>query len=318
MARVVAGVVARVGHDGPMTDVALVVNPTKVEDVAALHAQVTEAMSHHGWPPPRLLTTTEDDPGSGVTEQAVRDGAQFVVAAGGDGTVAAVISGLAGTDVALVVLPSGTGNLLARNIDLPTDVDQVVAALVGGRSIRIDVGEVVEGPGTGSSFAVMAGLGFDAEIMTDAPERMKALMGWPAYVVAAAGHLTDEPFHCRIVVDGGEPIEADARTVIVANAGGLPGGVDLAPDAGISDGLLDVVVVSPQSVVDWVRLGARLAVGSQREDERLERAQGRRVEITTDDDQVCQLDGDPIAPTRRFTVEVRPHALLVRMPAVAG
>ena len=58
-----------------MTDVALVVNPTKVEDVSALHAQVTEAMSHHGWPPPRLLTTTEEDPGRGVTEQAVRDGA---------------------------------------------------------------------------------------------------------------------------------------------------------------------------------------------------------------------------------------------------
>ena len=76
--------------------------------------------------------------------------------------------------------------------------------------------------------------------------------------------------------------------------------------------------MSPQSVVDWVRLGARLAVGSDHEDERLERAQGRRVEITTEDDQVCQLDGDPIAPTRRFTVEVRPQALLVRMPAVAG
>jgi len=217
-----------------------------------------------------------------------------------------------------VVLPAGTGNLLARNLGLPAELDQVVDALVDGRTIRIDVGQVVEGPGMGSSFAVMAGLGFDADIMTDAPEGLKAVMGWPAYVVAAAGHLTDEAFRCRIVVDGGEPIETDARTVIVANAGGLPGGVDLAPEATIEDGLLDVVVVNPQGVVDWVRVGARLAVGSQREDERLGRAQGRRIEITTEGDQVCQLDGDPIAPTRRFVVEVRPQALLVRMPAVGG
>ncbi len=296
----------------------MLVNPTKVEDVEALHAEVTEALASRGWPPPRLLTTTEEDPGRGVTDLAVREGARFVVAAGGDGTVAAVISALAGTDVALVVLPAGTGNLLARNLDLPTELDQVVDALVGGRTIRIDVGQVVEGPGAGSSFAVMAGLGFDADIMTDAPERLKAAMGWPAYVVAAAGHLTDEPFRCRIVVDEGEPIEAEARTVIVANAGGLPGGVDLAPDATIGDGLLDVVVVNPQGAMDWVRVGARLAVGSQREDERLGRAQGRRIEITTEGDQVCQLDGDPIAPTGRFVVEARPQSLLVRMPAVGG
>ena len=296
----------------------MVVNPTKVEDVQALHAQVTEALASRGWPRPRLLTTTEDDPGRGVTDLAVRGGARFVVAVGGDGTVASVISALAGTDVALVVLPAGTGNLLARNLDLPTELDQVVDALVGGRTIRIDVGQVVEGPGAGSSFAVMAGLGFDADIMTDAPERLKAAMGWPAYVVAAAGHLTDEPFRCRIVVDDGEPIEAEARTVIVANTGRLPGGVDLAPDATTGDGLLDVVVVNPQGAMDWVRVGARLAVGSQREDERLGRARGRRIEITTEGDQVCQLDGDPIAPTERFVVEARPQSLLVRMPAAGG
>ena len=86
-----------------------------------------------------------------MTDLAVRGGARFVVAVGGDGTVASVISALAGTDVALVVLPAGTGNLLARNLDLPTELDQVVDALVGGRTIRIDVGQVVEGPGAGSS-----------------------------------------------------------------------------------------------------------------------------------------------------------------------
>jgi len=297
-----------------MTDVVLIANPAKVEDVDALLAQLGGALAEHGWPAPRLLTTTVDEPGRGLAEQAAREGADVVLAAGGDGTVASVVSGLVGTETALAVLPSGTGNLLARNLDLPMDTSGVVEALVAGKVRSIDVGEVVEGAGVGSSFAVMAGLGFDAAIVEDAPERLKAMVGWPAYLVSAVSHLADEPFTCTIVVDGGEPIEREARSVLVANVASLQGGVDLAPDAGVSDGLLDVIVLGPKTLTDWLRLGARLVTGSDREDERIERLQGRRVEITAHADEVCQLDGDPVGSTSRFVAEVRPRALRLRVP----
>lgn len=292
-----------------MTQLALVMNPAKVDDPDALTAALVARLAAAGWPKPIVAETTEQDPGQGMAERAMRAGAQVVLAAGGDGTVAAVVSALAGTGTALAVLPSGTGNLLARNLDLPTDLEAVLATILGGRTWTMDVGEVLDGPGAGGCFAVMAGLGFDAAVVGDAPDGLKSGVGWPAYLVSALGHLTDEPFDCTIILDGGEPLERTARTVLVANTAGLQGGLDLAPDAGVTDGLLDVIVVSPQNAIDWLRIGARLVAGSDREDERLERFQAARVEITTESDQVCQLDGDAVGPTRRLVAEVRPRAL---------
>ncbi|MGB8022650.1 MAG: diacylglycerol kinase family protein [Candidatus Nanopelagicales bacterium] len=297
-----------------MTKVAIVVNPAKVDDVDGLREAVARRLSECGWPEPTVLTTSEDDPGSAVTRQAVRDGAGIVLAAGGDGTVAAVVSVLSGTGVALAVLPSGTGNLLARNLGLPTDLGEVVRTVVEGSTWQMDVGEVVAGPATGSSFAVMAGLGFDAAVVEDAPEQLKARLGWPAYLVSALSHVADEPFDCTIRLDGGQTLERTCRTVLVANAAGLQGGIDLSPDADVADGLLDVIVISPQGVVDWLRVGARLATGSEAQDQPLERFQARRIEITTATDQVCQLDGDPVGTTHRLTVEVRPGALTMQGP----
>lgn len=297
-----------------MTQVAIVVNPAKVDDVEGLRDGIARRLSERGWPAPTMLTTSEDDSGSGVTKQAVRDGAGVVVAVGGDGTVAAVVSALSGTGVALAVLPSGTGNLLARNLGLPTDLEEVVRTVVEGPTWQMDVGRVVAGPATGSSFAVMAGLGFDAAVVEDAPEQLKALVGWPAYLVSALSHLADEPFDCTIRLDDGETLERTCRTVLVANAAGLQGGIDLAPEADVTDGLLDVIVISPQGVVDWVRVAARLATGSPAQDEPVERFQARRVDITTTTDQVCQLDGDPVGTTRRLGIEVRPGALTMQGP----
>lgn len=301
----------RMREDAPMKQVAIVANPAKVDDVAALAGAVAERLAARGWPEPIVFTTTEQDPGRGATEQALQQGAEVVLAAGGDGTVAAVLSALSGTSAALAVLPSGTGNLLVRNLDLPTRVEDVVAAVLDAPARRIDLGEVVTGPGAGSSFALMAGLGFDAALVGDAPEGLKARLGWPAYLVSALSHLGDEPFECTVRLDGGEPVTRTVRTVLVANAAGLPGGVDLAPGSGSTDGLLDVIVVSPQNVLDWMRVTTRLAIGSDREDDRLERFQVRRVEITTATEQVCQLDGDPVGRTTHLAVEVRPLALRV-------
>jgi YegS/Rv2252/BmrU family lipid kinase len=298
-----------------MANVALVLNPTKVADPKALVDQLAALLAEHGWPEPKVFQTEESDPGRGMAERAVAEGAEIVIAAGGDGTVASVVSGLVGTEAALAILPAGTGNLLARNLELPMATDEVLAAVVGGRNTTMDVGEVLAGPGVGLSFAVMAGMGFDAAIMDDAPEKLKGAVGWPAYVVSALGHLADEPFEVTIILDGGEPLVRTARTVLVANVATLQGGLDLAPDAGVTDGRLDVVVISPQNVIDWLRLGARLAFGWDREDQLLERFQAKRVEVLTPEPQMCQIDGDPLEPAHELVAEVRPRSLKLRVPA---
>ena len=135
--------------------VALVVNPVKTADVDTLAGRLGERCRAAGLADPLVLPTTEEDPGRGQARQAVDAGADVVVAAGGDGTVRAVAEGLAGTGTPLAVLPQGTGNLLARNLGLPHDLDDALDAAVHGTDRALDVGRLDDG----TVFAVMAGRG---------------------------------------------------------------------------------------------------------------------------------------------------------------
>src|SRR5258705_5827375 len=100
----------------------------------------------------------------------------------------------------------------------------------------------------------MAGIGFDAAMMADASEGMKQLAGWPAYLVSGLRHLRDPVMRVQLRIDDNPPLRRPARTVLVGNVGRLQGGLQLLPDAAADDGLLDVVVVAPRTLRDWIRL----------------------------------------------------------------
>src|SRR5690349_2131565 len=163
---------------GRATASAVVVNPAKVQDMATLRATVEGALEQAGWPAPQWFETTPDDPGRGQARAAVESGAEVVFVCGGDGTVMSAVSALAGTDVQLAMLPAGTGNLLAANLGLSTDLAAGLEVAVEGGLRRLDVGAV-----DGQHFVVMAGMGFDAQMLDATSERSKARIGWPAYVV---------------------------------------------------------------------------------------------------------------------------------------
>ena len=115
---------------------------------------------------------------------------------------------------------------------------------------------VVVGPRR-HAFLVMAGLGLDAAIMDDTSEKLKAKIGWTAYVPAGMKHLLVERFKAHLSVDGGPPSTIRARTVLIGNCGKLTGGINLMPDAEPDDGTLDVVVIAPKGLTAWVgRRGA--------------------------------------------------------------
>ena len=124
-----------------------------------------------------------------------------------------------------------------------------LAAAVNGVDRRIDLGLVDDQP-----FAVMAGMGFDAAMMADTTEGMKRFAGWPAYVVSALRHLRDPMMRVRLRIDGGPPLRRSARTVLVGNVGQLEGGLELLPAAAADDGILDVVIVAPRTLRDWLRV----------------------------------------------------------------
>ena len=112
----------------------------------------------------------------------------------------------------------------------------------------------------------------------------------------------------------GRPLATSARSVVVGNAGLLPGGFRLLPGARLDDGLLDVGVLAPASLLDWGVVARRMLTASRRDDQRLARYRARRVEIHADRDLPRQVDGEVLAPGRELTATVLPRALLVRVP----
>ena len=288
----------------------LVVNPTKVDASDALLSRVAGRAAELGLPVPRLVPTTQDDPGEGQAREAAASGARLLLVAGGDGTVRAAAQGLAGSGVPLGILPQGTGNLLARNLGIPQDDDEALDVALTGDDRTIDLGRLDDG----TAFAVMAGTGFDARMMRDAPEGLKGVLGWPAYLVGGARGMRRSRVHVQVALDGGAPRTAVVRTVLVGNVGRLQGGLQLLPDAQPDDGALDVALVAPRNPKDWVVLIGRALTRRHRPDRRLELLRGREIRVVTRRTEPRQVDGDLIDDGRGFTAVVEPGALVVRVP----
>lgn len=292
-----------------MRRAAVVYNPLKVPDLAEMTERVEAFMSRNGWAEPLWLETTQDDPGVGMCERAVHDECDVVFVCGGDGTVMAAVTALAGCEMPLAILPAGTGNLLARNLDLPlNDEEEALRIGISGRTKEIDVAAVED-----RKFAVMAGLGFDAAIMRDAPEGLKNKVGWPAYVVSAGKHLRGRGIRVSLTVDDGTPMHRRVRTVVVGNVGKLQGNIPLLPDAEPDDGYLDVVVIAPRNVIDWMRVTGRVVRRAHVPDRRMERFRAKHVLIEASRSQPRQLDGDVIEDGRTMDIRIEPKALRVRV-----
>jgi diacylglycerol kinase family enzyme len=253
-----------------------------------------------------------------MAEQALARGAGVVMACGGDGTVRAVLTVLAGTGVPLAVLPAGTGNLLARNLGLPVgDLAAAVEIALTGRDRAIDVGrlEPADDDGRHQRFAIMAGVGLDAAIMRDAPEGVKARLGWPAYVLSALRHLRRPGVRIRLELDGRPVMTTRVQTVVIGNMGRLQGGVQLLPDAVPDDGALDVAVLASSGLLDWARIVGRVLTRRPGLDQRFLTFRAERVSVTLRHPQPRQADGDLLDPGRLLDARIEPGAVLVRVPS---
>ena len=311
---------------------AVVFNPTKLtrRDLAAVIDPATEAA---GWGETMWIETTVDDPGAGQAREAVRRGANVVLAVGGDGTVRSVAEGLRRTRVPLAILPLGTANLLARNLGLPLDdLEAAVDIAVTGRSHPVDVGlarwlraggDVVE-----HAFVVMAGMGLDAQIMSNTDEGLKRRVGFLAYVKTGAVEVSrNRRMSLTYRLDGGRERRARAHMMVVGNCGSIGYNVYLMPDAAVDDGLFDVVLAKPASPFGWLLVGWRVLVSNTIRRRLLHRSpryddpvfsylQGRTLDVSLKRPQVMQLDGDPVGAVGSVSFRIDAGSLLVRVPAV--
>lgn len=304
----------------PLKRAAVIVNPMKFSDLGAVRARVERGCLEAGWGKPIWLETTLADPGTGQARAAVAEGAVVVCPLGGDGTVRAVAAGLVASETPLGLLSGGTGNLLARNLDLPVDsLENALRVALTGQNQRVDVGRLtVDRSGEHEDpeqhvFLVMAGLGFDAAVMAGAPERLKSAVGWGAYVVSGMRNLHGPQFRVRVRVDGGPEFSRRTRSVVIGNCGRLRGGLVLMPEAKIDDNRLDLVLLSPKGVVGWTAVAGRLLSRRHKGHPIVDHHSGREVTVRADRPEHVQLDGDPIGRATAIAATVDPLALVVRV-----
>lgn len=313
---------------------AVVYNPVKV-DVDDLRATVADAQQRAGWGETLWFETSVEDPGGEVTKKALEQGAAVVMAAGGDGTVRAVAEQLRGTGVPIALLPSGTGNLLARNLDLTLD-DQpgsIEVAFTGkDRSIDLGVFEarMEDGSLSRNAFLVMAGLGLDAQMIVNTNEELKKKVGWLAYVDAIARSLKGgSRLRMRYRLDNEPTRGMAAHTILIGNCGSLPANILLLPEAAVDDGLFDIVALRPKGLFGWFQIWVKIAwengvlrrtevgrrlMGTSKEVRALRYMKGRQLVMRFSEPEEYELDGDAFGKATAIRTYIDPGALVVRIP----
>ena len=295
---------------------AVIYNPTKVSD--KFHALVEESLQRNGWSNTLWLETSAEDPGRAMTRQAVTEQVDLVIGAGGDGTIRYVADGLAHSGIPMGLVPAGTGNLLARNLDLPLEEMEAIEVALGGQVRLMDLVRITVDDRPPEHFAVMAGIGIDAMMMDETNEDLKDKVGSAAYFVAAAKALGRLPVRMTVQLDTNRPVRRHAMLCVIGNVGTLRGNLTLIPGASPDDGLLDLYIASPRRFRHWAKVALRLITRRPKKDDQVDQHMGKRVRIKIHGKDNYQLDGDVVGESTTLDAEIQPGALAICVTAQAA
>jgi diacylglycerol kinase family enzyme len=292
--------------------VVAIVNPTKLDSIEKDRRRLSEFTEQLGHAAPEWVLTNKTNRGSEQARRAVSDGAELVLVWGGDGTVTSVAEGMADSGVPLGLLPGGTGNLLARNLDVPLELSSAVHLAYTGMDHAIDLMSVSLGRGERRISTVMCGTGWDA-VMMDVSEKSKARLGWGAYALRAVRTFRDHPLRMRVCVDDGQEFQFYGRTCLIANVGTLVAGLTLLPESKPDDGSLEVLVFDPTTMADYARTTWGVLRGLPSADDPARTVlRGTKAVVTTHKSRPRQIDGDLVSDGYGFVVRIMPGALIVR------
>lgn len=311
---------------------AFIVNPSKPQaEARRLHIQ--RFCEAKGLNRIRFYDTQLDKDGRVCALEALEDGADVVIAVGGDGTVRTVSSAVSGTGHALGIIPIGTGNLFARNMGVPVDdIDAALTVATSHGSRLVDMGRLtlLDHPEDdhGHAFLIIAGIGFDAAMIDDTNPELKANISWLAYFVGGVKNLFAPKFRGTLTVtsaDGSTHTikNLDFRTVMAGNCGQIPM-FSLMPAASYDDGLLDFEIIDTTGgILGWANLFGDVVhqtiIGKPEQNplstnSTIEQVQGVSAEITLEKPAKAQVDGDMLPETRHIRFSVDHRALIVRVP----
>ena len=270
---------------------------------------------------PRLLDTVVDNERNDVsivmteyaghareiTEQAVTDGIDIVIAIGGDGTVNEVGSALAGTNTTLAIVPCGSGNGLARHLRISMNASRALQVLNNGVVGQFDYCTI-----NGLPFFCTCGMGFDAAVSYKFSN--EGTRGFITYIkTALSEYIKYKPQEYRIDIDGATMSEK-AFVIACCNAAQYGNNAYIAPRATMQDGLIDVTVMHSFNMIESPLIGARLFLRQLNHDNHVSIYRGKHVVIERDHDDIVHIDGDPMMMPAHLEIENVSRGIRILVP----
>jgi diacylglycerol kinase (ATP) len=259
---------------------------------------------------PEVWHTTAEDPGEGLARQAADEHADLVIAAGGDGTIHAVASGLIKRESTLGIIPMGTMNNLARSLGIPLGIAEACAIIARGETRSIDSGQINE-----QTFIEVAGVGFEASLFPFAEDIIKPglISTMRGVILGLVTLFRFKPSRLKISLDEKNMRPYNAIQVTISNAPFYGAHFQVGPDILMDDGLLDVFIFQNFSKLEYIRHAISIRQGRRILQPKIRRRRVKSLRVTSDAPFDIQADGLPHGQTPA-TVEVVAGSLRVRVP----
>ncbi len=288
---------------------AFVINPTAGDGKAGRIWSKIEDLLNQAGQPYRAYFTRQAGEGTGLAARASSEGAELVVAVGGDGTLKEVAGGINLEQNLFGAIPAGTGNGFVRSCAIPLQWKKAFRGLARWQPRRIDVGRVND-----QLFLNVVGTGLDAAVVKTAATKYRALKGYPAYAFAVVDQAaTFSRFQCRVECNGLKFEDDQALVALVANGRYYGGKLCIAPQALPDDGQFDFCLLKKRSISGLLSLGARVAAQKHLSSRDVITMRGHTFILETDPPMLCHADGD-LYEAPSVKVEIIPSALRILAP----
>ena len=277
----------------------LILNPSSGRERGPEHLEALNAALRGRFDDVATTVTNGDGDAERAAVAAAEEGCDALFVAGGDGTVNEAMNGLSAAralaDVAVGIIPFGTGNDFAAALGIPTETDAALGVLLEGRELRVDLGQV-----NGRVFVNTSGGGLIGEVSVAVTPQLKTIAGRLAYLIGGAQALLEfDPVMATVTLQPGNlRVTQGLYAFAVCNSRLIGGGRLIAPNAVIDDGLLDVCLIESMSALEFVALARKVAEGQHVADPRVSYFQASAVDIELAREINVNTDGEVFSVTR--------------------
>lgn len=244
-----------------------------------------------------------------LTEEADKKNYDIIVAVGGDGTINEVASKLVHSDKVLAIVPFGSGNGLARFLNIPLKAKKAIELINTGTTQTIDTAEL-----NGKKFFNMAGMGFDAHLSSVFAGNKKR--GLKSYVELGFKEITTykaQPYHIEI---DGRAYDKDAFAISIANSSQYGNNVYISPQSSLTDGYLDVCIIHPISLVKLPVLAFQMITAKTHQSSLVKIIRGKHINIIRRAPDAVHLDGEPLQLGEQLEIKIVPASLKILTSAI--